>query len=215
MIQRNITDYTRVTEVLYPFTGLSKIDPEVLENAASRGTIVHKLCDCLAFRIGIFPGDIDELVKTYTIKSDRSSDENEIHFQKEKKLVENFIKSFEKWYIDKDFIDKPARFYEDKLMITGECDLIYKDEKGHLILVDLKTPSSESKSWLLQGSAYSYMAKKIGYDIQAIEFLQISRIGSKPKIFKYEENFDLFRSHLNAYRYSFKDCFIENNLDYL
>lgn len=213
--ERNIEDYTRVTEVLYPFTNLKTIDPEVLKNAAERGTAVHKLCDFLAYNIGIMPGDLENLVESYTIKVDRSAFQNQEHYKKEKKLVEAYVESFKKWYVNKKFMNKLNRFFDDDLMITGECDLLYRNDQRELVLVDLKTPMNESHTWLLQGSAYSYMAKKIGHDIQVIEFVKLSRYGEIPKVFTYQEDFDLFRCHLKAYLYSFKNLQIEHHLDYL
>jgi hypothetical protein len=202
---REINLYTRVTEVLYPFSGLKDIDPEVLKNAADRGTAVHKICDSLVLKLGKF--DLEDLVKEYC--------RNHEHFEKEKKLVEKFVESFEKWYEGKNFLKKPDRFFNDEHMITGECDLIYKDDYNRVVLVDLKTPASESKSWLLQGSAYSYMAKKENHNIDIIEFIQLSRTGAKPKCYRYKEQFELFKSHLDSYRYSFKNSVKEDLMDYL
>lgn len=197
--------YTRVTEVLYPFSGLKGIDPEVLKNAADRGTATHKICDWIVAGVDIFGWE--DLVSQYC--------RNEEHFEKEKVLVMNFVESFEKWYKGKNFIKKPDRFFDDDLMLTGECDLIYVNEKNELTLVDLKTPVNESKSWLLQGSAYSHMAKKNGYDIKTIEFVNLSRTKKDAKVFQYKEDFGLFKSALDTYRYFYKDSKEEINADYI
>lgn len=171
--------YTRVTDVLYPLSGLSKIDPEVVQRAADRGTLVHKICDAI---INDFPY------------------ENQITDE-----TQGYIESFLQ-YLPRDFIEKPDRFYCDKHMITGECDAIYKDEDGKLVLVDFKTPAAESKTWMLQASAYSYLAKLNGFDIQKIEFVRLMKNGKSPKIHVYEENFDLYLKCLEVYRYFFKDA---------
>jgi len=196
--------HDRVTEVLSPFSGLKSIDSEVLKNAASRGKVVHILCNSLLLNLGIF--DLEELVRTYS--------RNEEHFEKEKSLVENFVTSFEIWIESKKDFITPSRFYDDEFMITGECDFIYPSEKG-LMLVDLKTPVTESPTWSLQGSAYSYMGKKASYPIKGIEFVKLSRTGKKPKIYQYEENFPLFRSYLEVYRNSFKNEKLEDVMAYL
>jgi len=91
--------YTRVTSILAPFAGLSRISPAVLENAANRGTRVHVAIDSIINGIGF---DLDEEIAGY-------------------------VESFEKWRGDKIFIPNPKRFYDDEHMITGECDAIYGD----------------------------------------------------------------------------------------
>lgn len=48
MIQQNIqanSDYTRVTEILKPFSGLDRIPKDIVANAARRGTKVHDVCE--------------------------------------------------------------------------------------------------------------------------------------------------------------------------
>lgn len=204
---RNIDDYTRVTAVLSPFSGLNLIDPEVLSNAANRGTCVHNLCDlliCLGF---LEEEEIDSHIKKYA--------RNDEHFEKEKKLIVKMLTSFDKWRIGKRFENKPERFFDDDLMITGECDMIYKNSHGYRVLVDLKTPVSVSKTWPLQGSAYSYMSKKSGLKIDFIVFVQLSRSNAEAKEHFYEENFPLFKSALDMYRYFYKDWKQPLNEDYL
>jgi len=89
--------YTRITSILAPFSGLSRISPAVLENAANRGTRVHVAIDSIINGIGF---DLDEEIAGY-------------------------VESFEKWRGDKVFIPNPKRFYNDEHMITGEADAIY------------------------------------------------------------------------------------------
>lgn len=168
-------NYTRVTEVLYPFSGLSKIDPHIVKNAAERGSRVHELCDALINDLGIL--DMDNKLAGY-------------------------LTSFEKWAANKEFLVKPSRFYCDKYMITGECDGIYKDGND-LILFDLKTPLRESKTWPLQCSAYAYMARRDGYNIKRVEVIKLCQTGKEPTVYTYEENFDLFLKCLDIYRHFF------------
>lgn len=164
-------EYTRVTECLYFLTGLSKVNPEVLKNAADRGTRVHISCDALIEGLAIFPQD-DEL---------------------------GYIESFKKWYGSKTFLKKPDRWYDDEFMITGECDCIYKED-GELVLVDFKTPANESKTWSLQLSAYAYMAKKQGLQFKRIEAVKLCKQGRNAKTFIYADEFDLFKKCLEIYR---------------
>ncbi len=156
----------------------------------------------------MYEDDINTLISGYTRNSE--------HFDKEKILVKNMVDCFERWAEGKKFQPKPERFFCDDLMLTGELDLIYINENQELTLIDIKTPASESKTWLLQASAYSYLAKRCGYNLQRLEFLQLPRTKKgDARVYNYQEDFPLFRSHLDAYRYSFKDQKLELNIDYI
>ncbi len=180
-------NYTRVTSILYPFSGLSKVDPHILKNAADRGTKVHEICDALMNELGIF-----------------EMDDN----------ISGYITSFSSWLTGKTFIKKPDRFYCDKLMITGEVDGIYKEGKD-LVLFDIKTPVKESQTWELQGSAYSYLAKLAGYDIKRIEFIKLDKKGNEPVVFTYKENMELFLKCYDLYKIFFKNMDKQNPCELL
>ena len=172
--------------MLYPFSGLTKVDPEVLRNAAERGTLVHQVCDAIIEGLGaVYPPS-----------------------------VSGYIQSFDQWFKGKNFIQKPTRFYCDQHKITGECDAIYEEE-GKLILVDFKTPLNESKTWRLQASAYSHLAKLYGLPIHRLEFVKLNKTGNAPKIFVYEEDFQFFLNCLQIYRTFFENARQESDLDYL
>lgn len=182
-------EYIRVTDVLYPLSGLKNVPADILKNAADRGTKVHEICDAI----------ISGLIKYDPLK---------IHEE-----YAGYIQSFMRWY-PKSFIPKPDRFYCDDHGITGECDGIYRDEVG-LVLVDLKTPLRESKSWIEQGSAYSYLAKKAGYDIKRIEFIRLDKKGQYPEVLVYDENFQSFLSCLYVYKRYFKNLREDVASDYV
>lgn len=168
-------DYLRVTQVLSPFSGLSRIPKNILEKAAERGTKVHELCDSLIAELGEFGTDEE---------------------------TSGFIESFKSWKGDKKFLPKPDRFYCDAIGITGECDALYlEDDK--IVLVDFKTSVKESKTWVLQGSAYAHLARKSGLDIHRIEFIKLCKNGGPAKVFIYEENFDFFLKCLEIYKHFF------------
>ena len=173
---KDIHDYTRVTDVFFPFSGLKDIDHQILQRAADRGTLVHNICDAIIADIGI--PSIPKEAKGY-------------------------IKSFELWATGKEFLPKPDRFFCDDLMLTGECDGLYK-EGDKIILFDLKTPAAESKTWPLQGSAYCYLAEKEGIHIDRLEFVKLSKDGQEPIVFVYEYNFEMYLHCLHTYRYFFK-----------
>lgn len=199
-------NYLRVSTILEPFSGLDQVNEDILATAASRGEIVHMACDCIVQNLGLF--GLDEKVHSYC--------RNDEHAIKEMEKVNGCIESFKKW-LDREkpkTIRHVKRLYNDLYMITGEIDMLYESNEG-LTLLDLKTSCSESPTWLLQGSCYAWMLKQHGYDIKRIEFLKLSRIGGKAKSYFYEENFPLFKAHLDAYNYSFKNRKRFENLDFI
>jgi hypothetical protein len=184
---KDIELYDRVTDALFFISGLCKISPEILKNACDRGSKVHEICDSLINNLGIWDLDL---------------------------ATEGYIDSFKQWLPGKKFIGKAERFFCDQLMLTGECDAIYDSPEG-LVLVDFKTPSKESKTWRLQGSAYSWLAKKSGYPIKKIEFVKLSKIGKPPKSYWYEEDFETYLKCLEIYRLFFKNCENDINLEWI
>jgi len=176
--------YVRVTTILYPFSGLSSLPKFILNVAAERGTIVHNICSAKIEGIGYPP-----------------------YHEK----YQGYIDSFDQWSKDKKFIENLSRLYCDEHLITGEVDNIYEDEKG-LVLVDWKTSKKEGNTWKYQGSAYSYLCKKAGYDIKRIEFVKLSHDGSYPIVYTYDERFDIFLKKLETYREDFRDMDINNLL---
>lgn len=170
--------YYRVTEIIEVYSKMHLINPNVLENAKVRGNEVDLACKMLIN--GIDPLHLDEEYQGY-------------------------LDSFKAWSEGKEFIPNPGRFYCDKLMLTGECDAIYKSDTG-LVLIDIKTPAAESKSWPLQGAAYCYLAREIGLDIKSIEFVRLIKEGKPAKVYtyEYEKNWELFKKALELYQYFFK-----------
>jgi len=170
--------YTRVTEVLAPFSGMSKIDPIVLANASARGTWVHDNIECMQEGLPI---------------------------EKNHPEWVPYLDSYEAWAKNKCFISKPTRFYDDELMITGECDAIWKDGDD-LVLVDFKTSANEGKTWKYQGAAYEYLARKNGYNIKRVEFIKVSKEGKPAKTYGYsgDSTFKKFVGLLDVYREFFQ-----------
>lgn len=169
--------YIRVTDVLSPFSGLDKIDKDVLQNAANRGTRVHKACEAIIEGLGEWNVD-DEIF--------------------------GYVESFKKWWSEgHKVLSMEQRFFCSELMITGQVDLIIEKPEGAIIL-DIKTPVKPSKTWPLQGSAYAHMARKAGYDIKGIHFLQLNKHGMEPKIHVYDDQFELFKKCLDVFNHFFK-----------
>jgi len=199
METRDIEKFDRVTAVLRPFSDMDKIPQRTLDIAGCRGSVTHKLIDSIILGLGTWMSDflVEEYCDIFELDKEKT--------QKEKKRVENAIKSFELWRPGKFFLPKPDRFFNDELMITGEIDCLYEDKDRGIVLVDYKTSGEESRSWKLQGSCYSWLAKQEHYPIEVIEFIKLDKdVGTYPEIFTYEENFPLFKAHLDVYRYNYK-----------
>ena len=174
--EKSRENYLRVTNVLYPFSGLQHIDPNVLAHAAERGTKVHKICEAIV--IGLGEIGVDDETRGY-------------------------VESFKKWWEQGiDVVKMEQRFWDDELCLTGQVDLIINTEDG-LAIVDLKTSSKPSKTWPAQGAAYAYLAKKEGFDIKKIYFLHLNKQGNAPKIYEYPINDNFFLSMFKIYKHFF------------
>jgi hypothetical protein len=169
-------NYLRVTSVLYPFSGLQNINPDILANAARRGTKVHKICEGIVLGLGEIGVDDETL---------------------------GYVESFKKWWsAGIDVIEMEKRFWDDELRITGQVDFIIRAD-NRLIIVDIKTSSRPSKTWQAQGSAYAYLAKNAGYDINKIFFLHLNKEGKEPKIFEYPVDDSFFLAILRTFKHFF------------
>lgn len=179
----DINGYDRVTNILFAFSGLTVVDPHVLQRAADRGTFVHDTCDLII--------------------NDLPTDDIPEDFQ-------GYIDSFKLWAEGKTFLPKPDRFFCDDLMITGECDGIYEQD-GIVTLFDLKTPLREGKTWGMQGSAYAYLAKHYGHKIDKVEFVKLDKGGKAPKAYIYPDTMQDFLICLAVFRKYFKNQTTEIN----
>jgi len=168
--------YTRVTQILYPFSGLQNVDKDVLSNAATRGSKVHKICEGIVTGLGEFGVDSETL---------------------------GYVLSFKQWWGEgMPVVEVERRFWSDEHKITGQIDMIVETPVG-LAIVDIKTSSKPSKTWQLQGSAYYELVTKAGFDIKKIWFLHLSKEGKAPKVMEYEPDFGFFLQVLNVYNYFF------------
>jgi hypothetical protein len=174
--QKSRENYLRVTNVLYPFSGLQHIDADVLANAAERGTKVHRICEGIMFGLGEIGTD---------------------------EATWGYVESFKKWWAQGiDVVLMEERFWDDDIELTGQVDIIVKTKEG-LAVVDLKTSSKPSATWAAQGSAYAYLAKKAGYDIKKIYFLHLNKHGKEPKVFEYPVDDSFFLSVYRIYKHFF------------
>lgn len=171
-------NYTRVTTVLYPFSGLDKIDAGVVAKAANRGTKVHKICESIIQGLGEF--GVEEETSGY-------------------------VESFKKWWSSgHEVIEVEKRFWDDEFCITGQVDLILQTSRG-IAIADLKTSSKHSKTWKAQGCAYAYLAKKAGYDIKRILFIHLNKTGKEPKIYEYPVDDEFFFTIFKTWKYFYDE----------
>lgn len=175
-LEKSRENYVRVTHVLYPFSGLQSIDPDIVANAARRGTKVHQICEGIVQGLGEIGVD-DE--------------------------TWGYVESFKKWWGEGlDVAAMEERFWDDELRLTGQVDFIIRTESG-LAIVDIKTSSRPSKTWEAQGSAYAFLAKKSGYDIKKIFFLHLNKHGKEPKLYEYPVDDSFFLAILRVYNHFF------------
>lgn len=174
--KKSTENYTRVTNILYPLSGLDRIDPQIVAHAAERGTKVHKICE------GIIQG-LGEL----------GVDEE----------TQGYVDSFKLWWEKgHEVFLMEHRFWDEELHITGQIDLILNTPEG-LAIVDLKTSIKPSQTWPAQGSAYAYLAKKAGHDIKKIWFLHLNKAGREPKIYEYPVDDSFFLAVLRIWLHFF------------
>jgi hypothetical protein len=175
--EKSRENYVRVTEVLYPYSGLDKIDADVLAHAAERGTKVHKICESIVSGLG--EHGIDD--ETW-----------------------GYVESFKKWWekgVDVVMMEK--RFWDDELKLTGQVDFIINTPEG-LAIVDIKTSSRPSKTWAAQGCAYAYLARKANHDIRKIFFLHLNKHGKEPKLHEYPVDPSFFLAIFRTYQHFFQ-----------
>lgn len=174
--------YLRVTQVLQPFSKLSKIDPVVLNKAADRGTRVHKFCELHA--MNLFLDEVDEDCK-------------------------NYVDAFKKWFDV--FVDQVVmieeRINSSKYKLSGAVDLIVtlKDSPAETVIVDIKTPETGSDSWRLQTAAYKMLVEEeLSIKIHRRCCLMLPKKTQSVKILEYtnhELDQKLYLNALELYRF--------------
>ena len=183
--------YDRVSACLYFISGLGKIDPQVLDHAARRGSATHLYCASIASGMGC-PGYGEWAGK-----------------------IDGYIASFELWAQGKKFLPTPDRLYSDEYMITGEIDGLYEDTDGKIVLYDLKTPERESKTWKLQLAAYNQILFENGIHPDRLEIIKLDKKGRDAKTIVHIDAWDTYVQVLNIYRSFVKNEKEPLDIDYL
>lgn len=171
--------YASVTEVLQPWADFSRIPPEVLANAALRGTAVHDVCATIARGLPVL-NTPDEIVGR--------------------------VISFQRWFdlmVDEVLLVE-ERLVDIDLAYHGEPDLIVKVKHGEIVLVDNKTPLQLVKTWQLQCAGYWNLAVKKGITPDKCGSLRLHPDGGIAKMQYYNnspEDFIYFLQALNLHRF--------------
>ncbi len=122
------------TRILQPWNDFSKVDPETLDMASERGTMVHTLCTSYADGRPIIP----------------------------RPDLKGYMMSFKRWFDH--FVDTviftELRIEHPSYDYSGQPDLLVVLIDGTLALVDLKTPANYNKLWRLQIASYMDLANQ-------------------------------------------------------
>lgn len=173
--------YTRVTDVLNPYSDLCAIDPDVVAKAAERGTRVHKFCEMYA--LGLFLTDIDE-------------------------DCNNYFQAFKNWFDGcvEHVIHCETRCNSAQYKLSGAFDLIVVlrgDTRATLI--DIKTPDVAKKSWQLQTAAYQMLALEcLQLDVDRRMCLMLPKNVGTSKIIEYTDHArdqELYLQALQLFRF--------------
>lgn len=168
-----------VSEIIKPLHDkiYKSIDKNMLEIASDKGTRVHRAIEFMSkYNLNKFDEDIIGYVDAYK------------KFRKDNPI----------WKL----LHSEFRTYNKSLLYGMTIDEVYRTEKG-IIICDLKTTSSAHLgAWSVQLSAYKagFESQYSDEKIDDIYVLQIFRDGNY-KLFKLKDNFLVFLSCLEIYRF--------------
>lgn len=169
--------YDRVTDSISYISGYDTVPKDKLEMARDRGQAVHSAIEAIQKDLMVI------------IKSEWSG----------------YIDSYKKWAEGKRLKPSPNRFYCEDEMITGEIDCYEELEEG-IVIYDFKTSYRSSPTWVLQSSAYRYLAQINGFkDVITCEMIHLNKDGKDPIILSYKYDFGLYKHALSIYREFFKN----------
>jgi len=178
-MEKDLKNYTRVTEIVNQFTDFSHIPFEVLENKRNIGSDVHLAIE--------------------------SEEEGFFHIASD--LSAGYIESYRRWKdsVKPKFKVMEKRFFDDDLKVTGQVDAIVKVQ-GLEFIVDFKTSASANKEvWPLQAHFYWHLTNKNEEMLDPrVVFIKLDKEGKLPKIYEYEFSLDTWKvclAYLEVYKY--------------
>lgn len=170
--------YTRVTEILGQWHKYDHIDPFVLANKASIGTMVHE--------------EIEAFEKT-------------IQREPLPQSAQGFFDSYKKWRksFPYPFIHQETRLYDEDLKITGQFDAIVDiPESKTKHLIDFKcTAQADHKIWPLQAAFYWLLSKSNGIQLSPVcYFIKLDKEGFMPTVLTYHIDSTRISTAMAAYQ---------------
>lgn len=172
--------FTRVTEVISTFNDFGFVSKEVLEAACERGTLVHDMCELYA---------LDMLIMAVPPH------------------VKGYVDCFKEWFDNyvTEVILTETRLNDDGLKLTGKIDYLLKMKgSNQLVILDIKTPVSKSKTWQLQTSAYQKLLDEVkGIKVDRRVCLMLSNEGKPAKIIEYtsEKDIEIFMKAFEVHKF--------------
>lgn len=185
--------YTHITDISGAFAGYGSIPRSILQNAADRGNQVHDIVKDVILNV---PVDGE---RYYYFNKRMNGDIERINLQ-------GYLESF--WKFWRPHEDSPAlfpdRMYQNRLMLTGEVDLITMiDDKR--VLIDWKCTASASPSWDIQGNGYCWMYEDLFEEvIDKILFVRLDKDGKDPEVIEIKQDIELFDTAFEFYERFFK-----------
>ena len=166
-----------VTTALSPFIDWSKVPPKRLEYAAQRGTNLHMCFSAYAQNLLIpaLPAD------------------HQGYFDSFRRWFDKYVQSV--LWVEKELID-------EKYGYIGHPDILCILVSNEIVIVDYKTPVTESPTWKAQIAAYCRLA-----NIDKGMVLQPHPDGWEARAIRYQNtaaDFAAFLNALFAYRYFVK-----------
>jgi hypothetical protein len=155
-----VKEYPRVSQILSPYSGYSKVPKNILENACTRGTAVHQACSDYLFGK---PITLNPEWKPYLLSFlDWADNFEEIH------STETSLQDHEwKYRGTYDYVAKVNGF------------------PGYTLL-DIKTAYAAKDIWGAQLAAYRRMLNLTGVEISQVCVLHLDRNGRRPKLISYD-----------------------------
>lgn len=163
-----------VTQALSPFVDLSMISDARLHYASARGTAVHRACS--AYAQGLW---VPALPSDY-----------QLYFDSFKRWFDAWVKDI--IWVERQLTDNTYRF-------SGHPDLYCYLISGEKLIVDHKTPVTESPTWKAQIAAYCHLA-----EAESGMVLRLRPDGTEAlatRYFNRAADFAAFLAALTAYRY--------------